>query len=98
MIDLQPQMLFGVGNFDRQPIVNSNVQRPRLHAQDLAGDRTHWKFRAARIYCVSYASVWHARGARSPESVDTRGVRDGPTTTMLARASAPSRRPGSSLW
>lgn len=25
MIDLQPQMLFGVGNFDRQSIVNNNV-------------------------------------------------------------------------
>jgi len=25
MIDLQPQMLFGVGNFDRQTVVNNNV-------------------------------------------------------------------------
>jgi nicotinamidase-related amidase len=25
MIDLQPQMLFGVGNFDRQSIINNNV-------------------------------------------------------------------------
>src|ERR1043165_2494209 len=25
MIDLQPQMLFGVGNFDRQTIINNNV-------------------------------------------------------------------------
>jgi nicotinamidase-related amidase len=25
LIDLQPQMLFGVGNFDRQAIINSNV-------------------------------------------------------------------------
>lgn len=25
MIDLQPQMLFGVGNFDRQSIINSNL-------------------------------------------------------------------------
>ena len=25
MIDLQPQMLFGVGNFDRQAIINNNV-------------------------------------------------------------------------
>ena len=24
MIDLEPQMLFGVGNFDRQAIINSN--------------------------------------------------------------------------
>ena len=25
MIDLQPQMLFGVGNFDRQSIINNNL-------------------------------------------------------------------------
>lgn len=25
MIDLQPQMLFGVSNFDRQSIINNNV-------------------------------------------------------------------------
>src|SRR4030081_2171456 len=25
LIDLQPQMLFGVANFDRQPIINNNV-------------------------------------------------------------------------
>ena len=25
MIDLQPQMLFGVANFDRQTIINNNV-------------------------------------------------------------------------
>jgi hypothetical protein len=27
MIDLQPQMLFGVANFDRQTIINNNVMR-----------------------------------------------------------------------
>ena len=26
IIDLQPQMLFGVGNFDRQAIINSNLR------------------------------------------------------------------------
>ena len=25
MIDLQPQMLFGVGNFDRQTVINNNL-------------------------------------------------------------------------
>jgi nicotinamidase-related amidase len=25
LIDLQPQMLFGVGNFDRQAVINSNL-------------------------------------------------------------------------
>ena len=25
MIDLQPQMLFGVANFDRQTVINNNV-------------------------------------------------------------------------
>jgi hypothetical protein len=28
-IDLQPQMLFGVGNFDRQSIIDKNVSLPR---------------------------------------------------------------------
>ncbi len=29
LIDLQPQMLFGVSNFDRQSIINNNVARPK---------------------------------------------------------------------
>jgi len=45
IIDLQPQMLFGVANFDRQTIINNNVA---LSKAAICGRRSRRSFRTRR--------------------------------------------------
>ena len=52
LIDLQPQMLFGVANFDRQSIINNNVALPKRRACSMSRScSARWRPRASAATC-----------------------------------------------